>query len=186
MPKVCRKSPESLPKVSRKSAKSLPTQSLPTESLPTESLLKVCRKSAESLPKVCRKSAESLPKVCRKSAESLPKVCRKSAESLPKVCQKSAKSLPKVCPKSALCQSMSHPQLVNLLVDNMFVERLGLTYLSLVNQYSRNCLCQRCQPMSHPQRWMSAGGSSREPNAPAIYVLPPQSTMVRFDKFLVR
>ena len=39
--------------------------------------------------------------------------------------------------------------------------------------------------MSHPQRWMSAGGSSREPNAPAIYVLPPQSTMVRFDKFLV-
>merc|ERR1712037_659251 len=39
-----------------------------------------------------------------------------------------------------------------------------------------NCLCQRCQPMSHPQRWMSAGGSS-QPNAPAIYVLPPQSTM---------
>ena len=40
--------------------------------------------------------------------------------------------------------------------------------------------------MSHPQRWMSAGGSSQEPNAPAIYVLPPQSTMVRFDTFLVR
>ena len=106
MPKVCRKSPESLPKVSRKSAKSLPTQSLPTESLPTESLLKVCRKSAESLPKVC---------------------------------QKSAKSLPKVCPKSALCQSMSHPQLVNLLVDNMFVEQLGLSFKCSKREKNVSC-----------------------------------------------
>ena len=138
------------------------------------------QKPAKCLPKVCQKSTKSMPNVCQESAESLPKVCQKS-KSLPKACPRSAQSLHKV-----LCQSMSHPQLVNLLVDNMFVERLGLTYLSLVNQYSRNCLCQRCQPMSHPQRWMSAGGSSREPNAPAIYVLPPQSTMVRFDKFLVR